>query len=232
MFIPTHITESKIHHRLSQLIVALIEDEDIGGGSERKLGRMTAISGNGLGLWTDLKADPRLLKLTQFAYHLGWSMSELMTFVEGDEDPQEAISRKKKVVPSQQTVKRKRKKATSTSKDKSLFVKDLLPERLSRERLKMLLLDTMALQGITESEIFMKTAIEGNLLRVILDVDLTFKFGRSPFERLAPFVYQVDKWEQLRPFFKKPHLTYRNYTDDLIADLQLQSKVSELAEVS
>jgi hypothetical protein len=89
--VPNDVKESKVHQRLSQLIRALIEDI----GSERQLGRMTSLSGNALGQWTDLKADPRLLKLMQFAYHLGWSMSELMAFAEGNEDPKEAIARKK-----------------------------------------------------------------------------------------------------------------------------------------
>ena len=97
MPIPTEITQSKIHQRLSQLIVTLIEDI----GSERKLGRMTSLSANGIGKWCDLKADPHLLKLIQFAYSLGWSMTELMSFAEGDEDPQVAIARKKKALSLQ-----------------------------------------------------------------------------------------------------------------------------------
>jgi hypothetical protein len=32
----------------------------------------------------------------QFAYAIGWSMTELMQYAEGDEDPYEAITRKKK----------------------------------------------------------------------------------------------------------------------------------------
>ncbi len=97
MPIPTEITQSKIHQRLSQLIATLIEDI----GSERKLGRMTSLSANGIGKWCDLKADPHLLKLIQFAYSLGWSMTELMSFAEGDEDPKVAIARKKKALSLQ-----------------------------------------------------------------------------------------------------------------------------------
>lgn len=97
MPIPTEITQSKIHQRLSQLIAILIEDI----GSERKLGRMTSLSANGIGKWCDLKADPHLLKLIQFAYSLGWSMTELMSFAEGDEDPKVAIARKKKALSLQ-----------------------------------------------------------------------------------------------------------------------------------
>ncbi len=92
--VPTEIAESRIHKRLSQLIEALIEDTEI--GSERQLGRITALSGNALGNWSDLKADPRLLKLIQFAYSLGWSMTELMSFAEGNEAPKTAIARKKR----------------------------------------------------------------------------------------------------------------------------------------
>ena len=97
MPIPTEVTESKIHQRLSQLITTLIEEI----GSERKLGRMTSLSANGIGQWCDLKSDPHLLKLIQFAYSLGWSMTELMSFAEGDEDPKVAVARKKKALLSQ-----------------------------------------------------------------------------------------------------------------------------------
>lgn len=97
MPIPTEVTQSKIHQRLSQLITTLIEEI----GSERKLGRMTSLSANGIGQWCDLKSDPHLLKLIQFAYSLGWSMTELMSFAEGDEDPKVAVGRKKKALLAQ-----------------------------------------------------------------------------------------------------------------------------------
>ncbi|MBE9165656.1 transcriptional regulator [Tychonema sp. LEGE 06208] len=76
------------------LIEALVEDERV--GSSRELGRITGISFNTLVNWNEGKADPRLQKLVQFAYAIGWSMTELMQYAEGDEDPYEAIARKKR----------------------------------------------------------------------------------------------------------------------------------------
>ncbi len=89
------VADSQIHKRLGQLITALVEDERV--GSSRELGRLTGIAFNTLANWCDGRADPRLQKLMQFTYAIGWSMTELMQFVEGDEDPREAIARKKKV---------------------------------------------------------------------------------------------------------------------------------------
>ncbi|MEG4168210.1 MULTISPECIES: transcriptional regulator [unclassified Microcoleus] len=83
-----------IHKRLGQLIEALVEDERV--GSSRELGRITGVSFNTLVNWNEGKADPRLQKLVQFAYAIGWSMTELMQYAEGDEDPYEAIARKKR----------------------------------------------------------------------------------------------------------------------------------------
>lgn len=90
---------SRIHKRLSQLIEALVKDERV--GSSRELGRLTGIAFNTLTNWCEGKADPQLAKLMQFAYVIGWSMSELMQFAEGDEDVREAIARKKKVQQKQ-----------------------------------------------------------------------------------------------------------------------------------
>jgi transcriptional regulator with XRE-family HTH domain len=88
------IADNRIHKRLGLLITALVEDERV--GSSRELGRLTGIAFNTLANWCEGKADPRLQKLMQFAYAIGWSMTELMQYAEGDEDPYEAITRKKK----------------------------------------------------------------------------------------------------------------------------------------
>ncbi|MBD2183217.1 transcriptional regulator [Aerosakkonema funiforme] len=85
--------DSKVHKRIGELIEALLKDESI--GSSRQLGRITGIAFNTLVNWSEGKADPRLEKLMQFAYGIGWSMTELMRYAEGDEDPHEAIARKK-----------------------------------------------------------------------------------------------------------------------------------------
>lgn len=85
--------DSRIHKRLGQLIEAYLEDEV---GSSRELGRLTGIAFNTLVNWSEGKADPRLQKLVQFAYAIGWSMTELMYYAEGNEDPHEALARKKK----------------------------------------------------------------------------------------------------------------------------------------
>jgi transcriptional regulator with XRE-family HTH domain len=95
------VADSQIHKRLGQLITALVEDERV--GSSRELGRLTGIAFNTLANWCDGRADPRLQKLMQFTYAIGWSMTELMQFVEGDEDPREAIARKKKKVQQQKS---------------------------------------------------------------------------------------------------------------------------------
>jgi len=76
--------DSGIQKRLGQLIEALVEDERV--GSFRELGRITGVSFNTLVNWSEGKAD-RLQKLVQFAYAIGWSMTELMQYAEGDEDP-------------------------------------------------------------------------------------------------------------------------------------------------
>lgn len=93
MRMPDDITDSKIHRRLGELIEALIEDGDI--GSERKLSRITDVSFTALANWSNLRSDPQLFKLMKLAYSIGWSMTELMCFAEGDENPKAAISRKK-----------------------------------------------------------------------------------------------------------------------------------------
>ena len=90
---PTGVLDSRIHQRLGELIETLVKDSEI--GSERELGRITNLSHAALRNWSSLTSDPQLLKLIKFAYGIGWSMSELMSFAEGDEDVQEAILRKK-----------------------------------------------------------------------------------------------------------------------------------------
>lgn len=91
--------DSRIHKRIGRLIEALVEDERV--GSSRELGRLTGVSFNTLVNWCEGKADPRLQKLIQFSYAIGWSMTELMQYAEGDEDPREAIARKKKAQQQQ-----------------------------------------------------------------------------------------------------------------------------------
>jgi hypothetical protein len=92
--IPTDIVESRIHRRLGELIDLLVQEGEI--RSERELGRRAKISHGSLRNWSTLTSDPQLLKLIKFAYTIGWSMSELMNFAEGDEDAREAILRKRR----------------------------------------------------------------------------------------------------------------------------------------
>lgn len=65
-------------------------------GSEREIGRITNLSHVALQNWSNVTSDPQLLKLIKFAYGIGWSMSELMIFAEGDEDAREAVLRKRR----------------------------------------------------------------------------------------------------------------------------------------
>lgn len=91
--------DSRIHKRIGELIEVLVKDECV--GSCRELGRQTGVSFNTLVNWWEGKSDPRLQKLMKFAYAIGWSMTELMEYAEGDEDPREVIARKKKVQQQQ-----------------------------------------------------------------------------------------------------------------------------------
>lgn len=92
--IPTDVGESRIHRRIGELIETLIKEGEM--GSERELGRITNLSHAALRNWSSLASDPQLLKLIKFAYGIGWSMSELMIFAEGDEDAREAVLRKRR----------------------------------------------------------------------------------------------------------------------------------------
>ncbi len=85
-------SDSRIHQRLGQLVNALTEDL----GSERKLGRITDISHVGLRKWSLCKADPKLQNLIQFAYSLGWSLTELISLIEGNEDIAEMLAKRKR----------------------------------------------------------------------------------------------------------------------------------------
>ena len=101
--------EQRIRQRLAQLIEALVNDEDV--GTFRKLGQLTGIGHNTIHNWSNCTSDPHLQKLSQFAYRLGWSMSELMLFAEGNESPQEAILRKKQETSKFQSPPRIRQRA-------------------------------------------------------------------------------------------------------------------------
>ncbi|MFP5270981.1 hypothetical protein [Coleofasciculus sp.] len=102
---------------------------------------------------------------------------------------------------------------------------DLLPDILSRKRLYVLLVDSMAVKGISELDIFEKTSISENLLSKIRDIDMEFKFGRSCLERLAPYLLKVEDWEELRPVFKLPYIYYQGWVDYLIEDLQFNQLI-------
>ncbi len=84
----------------------------------------------------------------------------------------------------------------------------------------MLLIDSMAVKGISELDIFEKTSISEKLLSKIRNIDMEFQFGRSYVEQLAPYLFQVKDWEKLRPVFKFPYTSYEGYVDSLIEDLQ------------
>ena len=88
-------SERRINRRLAELISALLEDEDI--GSFRSLAKFTGVGHQAIYKWSNFITAPTLDKLTDFAYGLGWSMSELMEFAEGDEDPHNAVARIKKI---------------------------------------------------------------------------------------------------------------------------------------
>lgn len=97
---------------------------------------------------------------------------------------------------------------------------DLLPDILSRKRLYVLLIDSMAVQGISELDIFEKTSISEKLLSKIRNIDIEFQLGHSYLEQLAPYLFQVKDWEKLRPIFKMPYSSYQGRVDKLVEDLQ------------
>jgi uncharacterized LabA/DUF88 family protein len=84
----------------------------------------------------------------------------------------------------------------------------------------------MAVKGISELDIFEKTSISEKLLSKIRNLDMEFQFSRSYLEQLAPYLFQVEDWEELRPVFKFPYIYYRNEVDNLIKDLQVAESLS------
>lgn len=103
---------------------------------------------------------------------------------------------------------------------------DLLPDITSRKRLYVLLIDSMAVKGISELDIFEKISISEKLLSKIRNLDMEFQFGRSYLEQLAPYLFQVEDWEELRPVFKVPYISYQGWVDNLIEDLQVAEPLS------
>lgn len=78
----------------------------------------------------------------------------------------------------------------------------------------------MAVKGISELDIFEKFSISEKLLSKIRNLDMEFQFSRSYLEQLAPYLFQVEDWEELRPVFKVPYISYQGWVDNLIEDLQ------------
>jgi hypothetical protein len=78
----------------------------------------------------------------------------------------------------------------------------------------------MAIQGISEIEICEKISISEKVLSKIRNIDMEFEFGRSYLEQLAPNLFQVKDWEELRPVFRVPYTSYEGCVDSLIEDLQ------------
>jgi hypothetical protein len=83
----------------------------------------------------------------------------------------------------------------------------------------------MAVKGISELDIFEKTSITEKLLSKIRNLDMEFQFGRSYLEQLAPYLFQVEDWEELRPVFKVPYISYQGWVDNLIEDLQYNRSI-------
>lgn len=241
---PEHsVVSSRIHQRIGQLIAALVAEKDI--RSERGLGRITGLTNTVVRAWMHLRSDLQLLKLIQLAYSIGWSMTELMAYAEGEEDPKVLIELKRNtgihlrkydltaekdedLIAFIEKSKRFSTTVSIISKDCSVskidsVQKDILPEPLSRQRLKLLLLTSMAVKGIPESEFLEKTKISESLLRAIQELDLQFKFGRSNLEQLAPHLYQVQEWQEFLPIFKQP-LTPYDDVSSLYADLFIDLK--------
>lgn len=84
----------------------------------------------------------------------------------------------------------------------------------------------MAVKGISELDIFEKTSITEKLLSKIRNLDMEFQFGRPYLEQLAPYLFQVEDWEELRPVFKVPYISYQGRVDNLIEDLQVAEPLS------
>lgn len=118
-------------------------------------------------------------------------------------------------------------------KKRDLFLErikaDLLPDIISRKRLYVLLIDSMAVKGISEIEIFEKTSISEKLLSKIRNIDMGFQLGRSYLEELAPYLFQVEDWEELRPVFKMSYISYEGWVDNLIEDLQYNRTIPKFA---
>lgn len=93
----------------------------------------------------------------------------------------------------------------------------------------MLLVDSMAVKGISELDIFDKTSIPEDLLLKIRGMNMEFKFHRSRLEKLTPYLFQVKGWEELRPVFKVPYISYGGRVDNLIEDLQWNQLASKAA---
>lgn len=93
----------------------------------------------------------------------------------------------------------------------------------------MLLVDSMAVKGISELDIFEKTSIPEDLLLKIREMNMEFKFHRSRLEKLAPYLFQVKGWEELRPVFKMPYISYEGRVDKLIEDLQKNRSLHKMA---
>ena len=236
------VVSSLIHQRLGQLIAALIKEKDI--RSERGLGRITGLANTAIRGWMHLRNDIQLLKLIQLAYSIGWSMTEVMAYAEGEEDPKVLIELKRN------TGIHLRKYNLTAEKDEDLIAfleksqrfsttvsiisqerpvskidsvqKDILPKPLSRQRLKLLLFNSMAVKGISESDILEKIKISESLLRAIQELDLQFKFGPFSLEQLVPHLYQVQEWQEFLPIFKQP-LTPYNDVSSLYADLGVEA---------
>jgi|GEM_PF-1357592 len=83
----------------------------------------------------------------------------------------------------------------------------------------------MAVKGISELDIFEKISISEKLLSKIRNLDMEFQFGRSYLEQLAPYLFQVEDWEELRPVFKVPYISYQGWVDNLIEDLQYNRSI-------
>lgn len=232
--------DERVNKRIAQWIGALLEESDE-LGTFRALGKATGIGYKTIHKWSNEMAEPRLQKLAKFSYALGWSLTEVMSFAEGEETPQEAIARKKKLAalaskksPSRyQEVLNLSDGANQTngsngtsrkSQQKEDVCQDLLPSQQARERLRILLLNSMATRGIvSSSQIITETGINGSLLRVVLEVNTSFRFGLSALEELAPFLYKVEGWNQLHPLFETPQVSYKDCVDELIADLQKEN---------
>lgn len=105
---------------------------------------------------------------------------------------------------------------------------DLLPDVISRKKLYVLLVDSLAVKGISELDLFDKTSITEDLLLKIREMDMDFKFSRSYLQRLAPYLLQVEAWEELRPVFRLPYISYQGWLNNLIEDLQVNQLIAKV----